>query len=122
MAKDPLATFGIPEKDIKKQDEAKAEFDRKEKLRLNDMRKILSIPEGRRYVWSELERCKVFAPSFSLNNIQTAFNEGVRSIGISLLSDVEVAKPGSYTQMFSEFMSKENSAKQKEKEDGNTES
>ena len=47
MAKDPLATFGIPEKDIKKQDEAKAEFDRKEKLRLNDMRKILSIPEGR---------------------------------------------------------------------------
>lgn len=104
-------------RELKKQEEAEAKFERDRKLRLSDMRKILSIPEGRRTIWRLLEQCKVFAPSFSLNTLQIAYSEGQRSIGITLLSDVEIAKPGIFAQMTSEAKSEENSAKNKEKED-----
>ena len=110
--------FFLDPEEVKKQKEANEKSQRENRLRINDMRKILSLPEGRRYIWSELERCKVFAPSFTTNSLLLGFNEGQRSIGIALLSDVELAKPGSYSQMFTEAMSKRNSAKEKEKEDG----
>jgi hypothetical protein len=109
--------FGLDKDELKKQADEKANFEREEKLRISDMRKVLSIPEGRRTVWKMLERCKVFADSFSLNSIEMAKIGGQRSIGISLLSDIELAKPGIVMQMMSEAMSRENSAKTKEKQD-----
>lgn len=103
--------------EVKKQKESAEDLERTTKLRLSDMRKILSLPEGRRYVWEELKRSGVFTLSFSPNASQTAYNEGQRSLGISLLADVELAKPGSFHQMFSEEMSKKNSGKVKENKD-----
>jgi hypothetical protein len=111
-------TFGLDPKEVQKQDEEAAQVERDNKVRLSDMRKILSLAEGRRYVWYLLEKCGVYTQSFSLNTLQMAHNEGQRFIGIALLSDVELAKPGTVNQMMSEAMSKKNSAKIKEKQDG----
>jgi hypothetical protein len=110
-------------KDVKKQEEAEAKFNRERKLRISDLRKILSTPEGRRFVWNELSRTKVFAPSFSLNSSQTSYNEGERSVGIALLADVMEAKPEAFYQSYCKANSKEKAVKtQEESNDGTNQS
>lgn len=106
--------FGLDEKEVKKQKEAQQKFDREKKLRINDLRKVLSTPEGRRTIWNELSRAKVFAPSFSLDSIQMAKNEGERSIGIALLADVMEAKAEAFYTMYTEAMSKKKSEERQE--------
>lgn len=108
----------LDQREVRKQKEAEQKFERERKLRISDLRKILSTPEGRRFVWSELCRTKVFAPSFSLNSAQTSFNEGERSIGIALLADVMEAKPESFYQSYCEDNSKEKAAQKQEEQDG----
>jgi hypothetical protein len=51
----------------------------------NDLRAVMSIVEGRRFVWGLLEDCGVFAPSFANEPLATSYNEGRRAIGIGLM-------------------------------------
>jgi hypothetical protein len=106
----------IDPKELAKQDELEAKFQRERKLKINDLKKILSTPEGRRAIWNELCRAKVFASSFSLNSVQMAYNEGERSVGIALLADVMEANAPAFYQMFTEANSKEKAAKKEEQE------
>ena len=109
--------------EVKKAKEAEDKVVREHKLKINDLRKILSTPEGRRAVWNLLSEAKVFAPSFSLNSVQTAYNEGQRSSGIALLANVMEARPESFYQMFTEANSKDKAAKnQEEKQNDSTSS
>ena len=110
MSKD---NFGIDPKDLKKQEESEAKVNRDEKLRLNDMRKVLSTPEGRRQYWHLLSKSGVFTASFSLNSVQTAYNEGMRSVGITVLAEIMTAKPEAFYAMYTEEMSKKKSEEHK---------
>lgn len=110
-------TFGISPEELKAAKEAEDKAIRERRLVISDLRKLLSTPEGRRFTWAELSRAKVFAPSFSLNQAQTNYNEGQRSVGIALLEDIMEAKPEAFYQMFVEAKSKEKEAKNKEKKD-----
>lgn len=112
----------LDKEEVKRQKEILEQFARDKKLRINDIKKVLSIPEGRRFIWEELKRTKVFAPSYSNNSNQTAFNEGERSIGIAILADVMEARPDAFYQMFTEARSKEQAAKKQEEQDGGTRS
>lgn len=102
---------------VKKQKEAEEKYQREKKLRISDLRKVLSTPEGRRTIWNELVRAKVFAPSFSLNSIQMGFNEGERAVGIALLTDLMEAKPEAFYQMWSENYANEQSTKKQEEQE-----
>lgn len=82
-----------------KRDTEKARFTREREV--NDLRKILAIPEGRRFIWRYIGISGVFKLSFT-GNSETFFNEGQRNVGLKLIADVMEANPESYLQMTKE--------------------
>ena len=69
-----------------------------------DLRAVLSTPEGRRFAWSILSACGVYARSFTGEPLSSAFNEGRRSVGIEILERIEAQAPGSYQTMLKESL------------------
>ena len=69
--------------------------DRRKRTLLN----LLSTPEGREWVWSQLSRCNIFATSLDANPYQTYANEGARNIGLALLAEVMRADPAAFALM-----------------------
>lgn len=84
----------------KKKDEER----RRLELQANDFRKILGMPEGRRFVWRYLSETGVFHGSFD-GTSRTFFNEGRRDIGLKLLNEVIATRPDAFTQMQQEHAS-----------------
>lgn len=63
---------------------------------------LMSTVSGRAWTHNLLERCHVFASSFSENPIRMAFAEGERNIGLQLLSDLMTFTPDTYVLMMRE--------------------
>jgi hypothetical protein len=72
---------------------------------ISDLKKVLKLPEGRRFIYKILSECGAFKASFSLNSMQTAFNEGKRDIGLMMLRMLDEAEPQAYSQMLKEHFS-----------------
>ena len=68
---------------------------------------IMSSPAGRVWVLDILEHCNIFATSFSVNALQTAFREGQRDVGLRLLADIVSFSPDQYIQMMREANDRE---------------
>jgi hypothetical protein len=68
---------------------------------LADLRLVMSSVEGRRFVWRLLEKAGVFRTSFT-GNSTTFFNEGMRNMGLMVLSDVHEAAAAEYIVMMNE--------------------
>ncbi len=64
----------------------------------NDLKFLLSSKQGRRFLWKQLEFCRVFSTSFT-GNSQTFFNEGMRNVGLKLFNDILRAEPESFAVM-----------------------
>jgi hypothetical protein len=91
------------EKKMTREDIAVAEREKQ----LKDLRLVLSKPEGRRLLWRLMGEGRVFHisyPATSSSN-DTIFNEGKRSIGLLVLTEVMAANPAAFTQMQNEFAS-----------------
>jgi hypothetical protein len=73
---------------------------------LNDFRHIMQTPEGRRWMWRMLGVTGVFRTSFT-GNSTTFFNEGMRNIGLILMTDLNEACPERYQQMMNEARRRE---------------
>lgn len=113
MAKEKeLDVFNIDEKNA----EIRKEQEKLRNREVDDLQKVLKNPEGRRFVWRVLSEAGIFKASFSLNSMQTAFNEGKRDIGIWLMGDVDRAEPGAYAQMQREHYSELKSKQSKQEE------
>jgi hypothetical protein len=65
---------------------------------LNDLRVVMSSPEGRRFIWRWLGMCGVFRTSFE-TNARIYFNEGQRDIGLRLTAEITEADEALYLQM-----------------------
>jgi hypothetical protein len=73
-----------------------------------DLRTLLKLPYGRRFVWRFLSKCGVFMQSLVPGETDsTAFNEGRRSIGLTLLKQVIDINPEAYLQMTKEAKKEE---------------
>ena len=103
--------------DTSKQDIKADKVKRRRDRELSDLRFILKTPEGRRFIWGLLSTAGIFHSSFSLNDAQTNFNEGRRSIGLKYLSDLMETKPDAYLYMQQEHSSEEKSEEMLEKEE-----
>jgi len=110
MPEKEIDVFNIDEinKASAKEQEVKRDRD------INDIRKILKMPEGRRLFWRLLSEAGVFRASFSLNSMQTSFNEGKRDNGLQLLAEMHEAEPMAYSQMLREHYSEAKSKKKQE--------
>jgi len=110
--------------DILDENTAQKETDAKRKKRrlreLADLRKILSIPEGRRFIWRMWGECHTFrSPYVNKDTNHTHILIGKQDIGFLILDEVNKAKPDAYSQMRAEYLSELQSEKQKEKETAN---
>lgn len=98
-----------------------AEQKRERQKEIDDVRKILKTPEGRRLFWRLLSKCGIFRNSFNPNSNLTAFNEGQRNVGLNLLNDVNEADITAFAKMQNEYLSVLSSKKEaKEAQDGRT--
>ena len=90
---------------------------RRKQRDVNDLRDILALPQGRRYIWKLWGLTGVFRASYVPKDSNlTAFKEGQRDIGLALLQDINDASPTALGQMRSEYLSELNSEKPKEQD------
>lgn len=88
-----------PSETDQRREALEAESRRRRERELGDIRKLLAIPEGRRFLWRLLGDAKVFAASYAGEAPATFFNEGKRDIGIKVLQEILAAKPDAFSQM-----------------------
>lgn len=68
-----------------------------------DLRAVLAMPEGRRWLWRVLEQTAAFRASYDPDSpIRMAFAEGRRSTGLWLLAELQAAAPGEFAQLIAE--------------------
>lgn len=72
-----------------------------------DLRSVMSTPAGRRFVWRLLTQAGLQGSSFASDPLTTAYNEGRRSVAISLLREAQRAAPELYTQALREQLEHE---------------
>lgn len=66
---------------------------------LEDLKAVLSMPQGRRFVWRQLEKGGVFASVFSANGSQMCMNEGRRVMALDLFNTIIMNFPDLYQTM-----------------------
>ena len=102
----------------KKNAQLNAEARREYQQELNDLRKVLSMPEGRRFVWYLLnDLTGIHYPSFSQNSMAMAANEGARTVGLKILTRINDADITFFAKMQQEYLSDLNSKKEIKKKE-----
>ncbi len=79
---------------------------------INDIRKVLKIPEGRRFIWRLWSVCGIFRNPFTANANQSAFNAGRMSVGQEILADVNNADVSAFARLQNEHISSLKSKKE----------
>lgn len=102
--------------DTSSQDKEKLKASKRQEREDNDIKKLLTQVEFRRFVWRLLTFTEIYKTSFT-GNSTTFFKEGVRSVGLWILGAVMRANKMAFAQMQQEFYSERTSEefiKQKE--------
>ena len=68
----------------------------------DDLRYILYLEKGRRFIWRILSQANVFALSYTGEVNSTMHHEGMRRVGIALLQWIEGVNPEVVGQMMKE--------------------
>ena len=90
--------------DTSKHEKQVKKFDRKRERELNDIKKLVSLVEGRRFLWRILSEAGIYRNSFT-GNSTTFYAEGRRSVGLFILEELMRAKPEAFAQMQQEYYS-----------------
>jgi hypothetical protein len=72
------------------------------RLELADLTTIMSLPAGRRFMWSLLEACGWLSSSFAESHAVMAYSEGRRSVAVQLAETLQRQVPTLYVAMFEE--------------------
>ncbi|EAS8401451.1 hypothetical protein RH756_000732 [Salmonella enterica] len=95
----------IDEEELRIQNERKKhDLEQREK---DDIKFVMDSEQGRRVIWSMLERGKVFSPCFAGDSHLTAFNEGQRNLALALFQRVMAHCPDQYLKMAAEASEQE---------------
>lgn len=74
---------------------------------IEDIRFVMGSEQGRRVVWSLLEKGQVFGACFNVDPSITAFNEGQRNLALALFQRVMAHCPDQYLKMAAEASEQE---------------
>ncbi len=67
---------------------------------MTDLRTVIEAPEGRRFLRRVLEQSNILSPSYAAGDaLGTAYNEGLRAVGLWLKAEMDRAKPGSFARI-----------------------
>lgn len=83
-------------------EEEKRERDRKR----NDLKWVVSTPQGRRFYWELMSECKPFTERFTESANLTNYSKGIRSVGLNMFHDLLDADPSAFTKMRDENSAK----------------
>lgn len=72
-----------------------------------DLRELLQHPCGRRFLWRQLAACSVWQTSFHPSGQQFAANEGRRSVGVELMTQIIEADPQGWISLQQEQLDAE---------------
>lgn len=86
---------------------------RREERRVHDWQKVLSTQQGRRVLYQILCLCDNDADGFSASPYDTAYNCGLRAVGLMIRKQIKLVKPAALQQMEDEWTAL---AKQDQKE------
>ena len=85
-----------------REDEAKGlEANVERKKELEDIRWLMGHKQGRRFVMRLLEKAGIYRTSFT-GNSETFFREGMRNLGLFVLSEVMEVTPDQFALMLKE--------------------
>ncbi|HFF8853432.1 hypothetical protein SBU32_06870 [Klebsiella pneumoniae] len=88
------------EEELRIQNERKKhDLEQREK---DDIKFVMDSEQGRRVVWSLLEKGQVFGSCFNVDPHITAFNEGQRNLALALFQRVMAHCPEQYLKMAAE--------------------
>ncbi|HAC6396202.1 Bbp19 family protein [Salmonella enterica] len=92
-------------------DELRIQNERKkhdlEQREKDDIKFVMDSEQGRRVVWSLLEKGQVFGTCFNVDPNITAFNEGQRNLALVLFQRVMAHCPDQYLKMAAEASEQE---------------
>ncbi len=71
----------------------------REEQEASDLRAILGNAAGRRFLWAELARRRVFATAFHTDGMVFAHNEGMRAAGVDLMTRIIETDPAAWILM-----------------------
>ena len=74
---------------------------------IDDIRFVMDCKQGRRVVWSVLEKGRVFSSIPPMDAMAMAFNEGQRNLALELFQRVMTHCPDQYLKMASEASEQE---------------
>lgn len=97
---DSLVKNAADAKQVKK---AKKKEEYKREDEIEDLRKVLSDPCGRRTLWRYLSFCGVFKYGFEENDRYEAFMSGQRNVGGYIIGDLQDVDPGLFGQLSKEM-------------------
>lgn len=76
---------------------------REHQAALADLRAVLALAEGRRWLWRLLAHAELFRSSFDADNpARTAYREGRRGVGLWLLDEMAQADPAAFPSLVAE--------------------
>lgn len=99
MSEKPFVRNAADESQVK---EAEKKVKRTREHELDDIRKVLDTPAGRRVLWRYLSMCGVFKLSFNHSGAITSLNEGKRDIGLNIMGDITEANDEALIKMMRE--------------------
>lgn len=70
---------------------------------LERLRAVLSTRDGRRWYWEKMAFCGIFLKHIPKDPYLTAYNEGLRNMGLQLLEELNELGPDVFTQMQREY-------------------
>jgi hypothetical protein len=73
------------------------------KIELRDLSAVLDTPEGRRVLWRLLDVAGVHRSTFNPHGSISAFNEGMRNVGLIFQKDITDHFPQKYVDMLQEM-------------------
>lgn len=79
---------------------------REQERRAAGLRYVLTDRRGRDWLWSLLEDCRIWSSSFT-GDSATFFNEGMRNVGLRVLTEISEAAPEALVTMITENRSDE---------------
>lgn len=100
MADIPEPQFNAADQKQVKERERKGKIDRKQEI--TDLRAVLAMPEGRRFLWRFMGACGVEESSFNANAALMAKACGMRDAGQMLKAKIIEADERAYLTMMQE--------------------
>ena len=84
----------------------KSRTQRIEERQTEELKQVLSTYEGRSLLWRVLSMCRIYKDSFTGDNY-TFYNEGKRSVGLDIITEIEQAEPHALAKMRDEAVERD---------------